>query len=82
MNVNVKKNKRQVKVQDSSINVLSMEEMKSRIATVEKDMNSYTWRELETNGKFAKNDKLSFIHYGAVPFAAVFFCINSHFTAF
>ena len=61
MNVNVKKNKRQVKVQDSSINVLSMEEMKSRIATVEKDMKSYTWRELETNGKFAKNDKLSFI---------------------
>lgn len=61
MNVNAKKNKKQVKVQDSSINVLSMEEMKSRIAAVEKDMKSYTWRELETNGKFTKNDKLSFI---------------------
>ena len=28
---------------------------------VEKELKSYTWRELETNGKFAKNDKLSFI---------------------
>ena len=28
---------------------------------VEKELRSYTWRELETNGKFAKNDKLSFI---------------------
>ena len=28
---------------------------------IEKELNSYTWRELETNGKFAKNDKLSFI---------------------
>ena len=28
---------------------------------VEKELRSYTWRELEVNGKFAKNDKLSFI---------------------
>ena len=28
---------------------------------VEKELRSYTWRELEANGKFAKNDKLSFI---------------------
>ena len=26
-----------------------------------KNLNSYTWRDLETNGKFSKNDKLSFI---------------------
>lgn len=26
-----------------------------------KELRSYTWRDLETNGKFAKNDKLSFI---------------------
>lgn len=31
MNVNAKKTKKQVKVQDSSVNVLSMEEMKSKI---------------------------------------------------
>ncbi len=61
MNVNAKKTKKQVKVQDSSVNVLSMEEMKSKIEAVEKDMKSYTWHELETNGKFTKNDKLSFI---------------------
>ena len=28
---------------------------------VEKELGSCTWRELETNGKFSKNDKLSFI---------------------
>ncbi len=28
---------------------------------VEKELRSYTWRKLETNGKFAKNGKLSFI---------------------
>ena len=26
-----------------------------------KNLKSYTWRDLETNGKFSKNDKLSFI---------------------
>ncbi len=28
---------------------------------VEKELRTYIWRELETTGKFAKNDKLSFI---------------------
>ena len=28
---------------------------------IKKELRSYTWRDLETNGKFAKNDKLSFI---------------------
>ena len=40
---------------------LSKEELCKRIEDVEKELKSYTWRELETNGKFAKNDKLSFI---------------------
>lgn len=61
MNVKSKKAKKQAKVQDVSLNVLSKEEMENRIAAVEKDMKSYTWRELETNGKFTKNNKLSFI---------------------
>ena len=28
---------------------------------IKKELRSYTWRDLETNGKFAKNEKLSFI---------------------
>ena len=28
---------------------------------IKKELRSYTWRDLETNGKFGKNDKLSFI---------------------
>ena len=35
--------------------------MNKKIEVVEKELRSYTWRELETNAKFAKNDKLSFI---------------------
>lgn len=40
---------------------MSKEELDKKIEVVEKELRSYTWRELETNGKFAKNDKLSFI---------------------
>ena len=40
---------------------MTKEELRKKVEVVEKDLKSYTWRELETNGKFAKNDKLSFI---------------------
>ena len=40
---------------------MSKEELTKKIEVVEKELRSYTWRELETNSKFAKNDKLSFI---------------------
>ena len=61
MNVKVKKNKKQVKLQNSSINLISTEELKCKIDAVKKEIKSYTWRDLETGGKFTKNDKLSFI---------------------
>ena len=61
MNVKVRKNKNQDKVQNFSINVLHAEELKKKVSNIEKQLQSYTWRELETNGKFKKNDKLSFI---------------------
>lgn len=61
MNVKAGKTKNQVKVQNSSINVLSAKEITDRIESIKKELKSYTWRELETNGKFAKNDKISFI---------------------
>lgn len=61
MNVKTSKNKKQVNTENQSINLLSIEELNRRIEAVEKDLKSFTWRELETNGKFGKNDKLSFI---------------------
>ncbi len=61
MNVKTKKVKKQANVENSVINLLSKEELSKRIEGIEKKLRSSTWRELETNGKFAKNDKLSFI---------------------
>lgn len=61
MNSKVRKTKKQVSVENPVINLLSKEEISKRIEEIEKDLSSSTWRELETNGKFAKNDKLSFI---------------------
>lgn len=61
MNVKTSKAKKQVNVENQAINLLSKEELCKKIEVVEKGLRSYTWRELETNGKFTKNDKLSFI---------------------
>lgn len=61
MNVKANKTKKQANVENQAVNLLSKEELCERIEGVEKELKSYTWRELETNGKFAKNDKLSFI---------------------
>lgn len=61
MNVKARRTKKQVNVENQAINLLSKEELNKKIEVVEKELRSYTWRELETNGKFAKNDKLSFI---------------------
>lgn len=61
MNVKANKTKKQANVENQAVNLLSKEELCKRMEGVEKELKSYTWRELETNGKFAKNDKLSFI---------------------
>ena len=61
MNVKTKMTKNQVKLQNLFTNILSEEELVGRIDAVTKELKSYTWKELETNGKFAKNDKISFI---------------------
>jgi len=61
MNVKTSKSKKQVNTENQSINLLSKEELNKRIEAAEKELKSFTWRELETNGKFGKNDKLSFI---------------------
>lgn len=61
MNVKTRKAKKQVNVENQAINLLSKEELNKKIGVIEKELKSCTWRELETNGKFSKNDKLSFI---------------------
>ena len=60
MNVKGRKAKNQVNT-NNSINVLSHEELSRRIAEVEADLKSSTWKDLEVGGKFDKNAKLTFI---------------------
>ena len=62
MNVKGRKAKNQASIKNSTINVLSQEELSRRIALVEAEMKASTWRHLETGGKFDKNDKLTFIN--------------------
>ncbi len=61
MNTKTKKKKVQSKTMNSAINVLSQEEISRRVQVIEQNLKSLTWRELETHGKFDKNNKLSFI---------------------
>ncbi|MBQ9064172.1 MAG: IS110 family transposase [Blautia sp.] len=60
MNGKGRKAKNQVNI-NNSINVLSQEELGRRIAAVEADLKSSTWKDLETSGKFDKNAKITFI---------------------
>ena len=61
MNGKSKTAKKQANAKNRAENVISKEELNKKIESVMKDLKSSTWRELETNGKFAKNDKLTFI---------------------
>ena len=61
MNVKTSKAKKQVNIENETVNLLSKEELNKRIEVIKKELRSYTWQELETKGKFVKNDKLSFI---------------------
>ena len=56
-----KKKKKQVNVENQAIKFLSKEELIRKIEVIKKELRSYTRRDLETNGKFAKSEKLSFI---------------------
>lgn len=61
MNGKTKRVKNQGTVSISITNDLSMEEIAEKVAEISNNLKSYTWRQLETKGKFDKNDKLSFI---------------------
>ena len=55
MNVKATKKKNQV------VNVLEQQELLIKVEVIRENLTASTWRELETNGKFDKNAKLSFI---------------------
>ena len=43
------------------MNVQEQREMVEKANRILREMKSFTWRDLETQGKFSKNEKLSFI---------------------
>lgn len=60
MNTKGRKAKKQAP-NNNEINVLSKEEIGRRIAAIEENLKSSTWKDLEVGGKFDKNAKLTFI---------------------
>lgn len=61
MNGKCKKSKKQAINNPPTANVLSPEEYNRRLASIAERLKAHTWRDLETKGKFTKNDKLTFI---------------------
>ena len=57
MNVNGKRKKNQV----VTANIFEQQELLKKAEVIRENLTASTWRELETNGKFDKNEKLSFI---------------------
>ena len=61
MNDKTKKKKNQVNVNGSDVNIFEQQELIRKAEAIRKALGSSTWHDLETNGKFTKNDKLTFI---------------------
>ena len=57
MNVKATKKKNQV----VTVNIFEQQELLKKAEVIRANLAASTWRELETNGKFDKNEKLSFI---------------------
>lgn len=57
MNVKGTKKKNQV----VAANIFEQQELLKKAEVIKESLTASTWRELETNGKFDKNEKLSFI---------------------
>lgn len=57
MNIKSKKGK----TQEATLNIIDQQKFLEKIEAIKKDLKASTWRELETHGKFDKNEKLSFI---------------------
>lgn len=61
MNCKSTKKKNQDNVKKSDANIFAQQEMLRKAEALKKELQSSTWRELETKGKFKKNEKLTFI---------------------
>lgn len=57
MNAKAKREKNQV----NQMNIFEREELVRRADAIMQGLKAHTWRDLETNGKFDKNEKLTFI---------------------
>ncbi len=57
MNVKTTKKKNQV----ITANIFEQQEMIAKVEAIKSNLKASTWHELETKGKFSKNDKLTFI---------------------
>ena len=57
--MNVKGNRK--KTQDTKVSVINQQELLKKAEEIKSGLKASTWHELETNGKFDKNDKLTFI---------------------
>ena len=61
MNGKGKRAKKQAATNNSTVNILEQEEIVRRAEEIKADMKASTWRDLETRGKFKKDDRISFI---------------------
>lgn len=61
MNGKGKNTKKQVNVSNFETNVIERHQLMEKAEQIRKNLKASTWRELETQGKFSKNEKLSFI---------------------
>ncbi len=62
--MNVKGTKK--KNQAVTANIFEQQELLKKAEVIKENLTASTWRELETNGKFGKNEKLSFISDGTL----------------
>lgn len=61
MKSKAKRTKNQVNVKKAVTNIFSQEELAKKANAILNNLKSATWRDLETRGKFTKNDMLTFI---------------------
>lgn len=57
MNINGKKKRNQV----TTVNIFEQQEIIAKVEAIKSNLKASTWHELETKGKFSKNEKLTFI---------------------
>lgn len=49
------------KKQEENLNIINLHELIAKAESIKSSLKAFTWRDLETKGKFTKDDKLTFI---------------------